>query len=85
NLWSKNILGDLRQAWHDRQMIRRAYEIVLFRTMQFWGTYRGYKQSYLMDNAVRERFYYPKGYIGKTENTAIEGHKIDYSNGSSRK
>ena len=85
SLWSKNILGDLRQSWHEGQMLRRAYEIVLFRTMQFWGTYRGYKQSYLMDNAVRERFYYPKGYIEKTENSDSTGHKIDYSNDPSTK
>ena len=47
---------------------------------QFWGTYKGYKQSYLMDNQVRERFYYPKGFVVKDKQQDDSHRRIDYSN-----
>ena len=76
-LW-KNCLHDWQQALHDKVFLKEFFNIVLFRYNQFWGTYRGYKQSYLMDNQVRERFYYPKGYVVKKPE-AQERRRIDYS------
>jgi rhamnosyltransferase len=75
-----NIKSDLKHAREDGVLIKEFFSILTFRWMQFWGTYRGYKESYIMDNAVRERFYYPKGFI-KSENEkelSREDHKIDY-------
>ncbi len=70
NLFWKNTWHDWRQAWHDRVLHKEFLEILLFRFNQFWGTYRGFKESYLLDNAVRERFYYPKGTITGRKNPA---------------
>ena len=80
NLLSKNIWSDWRQALHDGVWWRNAGSIALFRLMQFWGTYRGYKQSYLLDNQVRERFYYPKGYVHSQADPDDEHRRIDYTN-----
>ena len=77
-LW-KNCLHDWRQALHDGVLLKEFRNIFMFRLMQFWGTYRGYKQSYLMDNEVRERFYYPKDFVGKKEEKGKGRQRIDYS------
>ena len=79
NLTTKNIVSDWKQSWHDNVFGKEFINIVLFRINQFWGTYRGYKQSYLLDNEVRERFYYPKGYIVQQSETKRSRKKIDYS------
>mgnify|MGYP001319996470 CR=1 FL=1 len=80
-LWI-NCLHDWQQALHDKVFLKECLGIFLFRLHQFWGTYRGFKQSYLMDNQVRERFYYPKGYVAKKEDKegdALERKRIDYT------
>ncbi len=78
-LW-KNCRSDWQQALHDGVFLKEFFSILLFRFNQFWGTYRGYKQSYLMDNQVRERFYYPKGYILKKQDLPDDAdRRIDYS------
>ena len=78
NLLIKNWWNDWKQAAHNGVFLREFGSIFMFRLMQFWGTYRGYKQSYLLDNAVRERFYYPKGYIQKNRNEQDPDRRIDY-------
>ncbi len=79
-LFWKNCRHDWRQALHDGALLKEFLNILLFRFNQFWGTYRGYKQSYLMDNQVRERFYYPKGYVARKKEQPAEAHRlINYS------
>ena len=80
SLLTKNIVSDWKQALSDGVFLRECINIFMFRLMQFWGTYRGYKQSYLMDNAVRERFYYPKGYIQAPSSDPRESQRIRYDN-----
>ncbi|MFT4758997.1 MAG: rhamnosyltransferase [Saprospiraceae bacterium] len=79
NLVTKNIISDWKQAMHDGVFLKEFFNVILFRMNQFWGTYRGYKQSYLLDNEVRERFYYPKGYVLKEEKKIGGREKVDYS------
>jgi glycosyltransferase involved in cell wall biosynthesis len=74
-----NWISDFKQALKDGVFLKEFLSIILFRWNQFYGTYRGYKQSYLMDNHVRERFYYPKGYITKIDKSKEANRKIDYS------
>jgi rhamnosyltransferase len=83
SLLVQNMISDYRQAIHDGVFLKNLYGIYMFRLMQFWGTYRGYKQSYLMDNHVRERFYYPKDYLVKKDRKDDGNRKIDYSDLSS--
>lgn len=78
NLFAKNVWQDYRQALHDGVFIKNIRSIFLFRLMQYWGAYKGFKQSYLLDNAVRERFYYPKGYINHADKEDASHRIIDY-------
>lgn len=73
----KNWYNDYRHAIHDGVFVKNIGSIFLFRLMQFWGTYRGYKQSYLLDNAVRERFYYPEKRKGIKKDSS--NRRIDYT------
>jgi glycosyltransferase involved in cell wall biosynthesis len=54
-----NIMHDFRIAREQRVISRVWREIVWFRVMQFWGTYRGYQQSGPLTWQLRQRFYYP--------------------------
>ncbi len=79
SLLFSHCINDWKQAITDGVFLKQFWNILLFRYNQLWGTYKGYKQSYLLDNEVRERFYYPKGYITKAETKSEEGRKIDYA------
>jgi rhamnosyltransferase len=75
-----NIINDLKAAFKQKVLIKNLVSIIRFRYNQFWGTYRGYKQSYLLDNKVRERFYYPSDYKFQQEKKSTSAdRKIDYS------
>ena len=66
NLWNlinnlaSNIASDARQASHQRKLASHILEIFWFRWMQFWGTYRGYRQSGPLTWQLRQTFYYPR-------------------------
>lgn len=69
-----NIMHDLRIA-REQQVVSRVWrEIVWFRVMQFWGTYRGYQQSGPLTWQLRQRFYYPgaSGVPGKKPNREVQ-------------
>jgi glycosyltransferase involved in cell wall biosynthesis len=54
-----NIVRDLQEAGRQRVALRHAGSILWFRTMQFWGTYKGYRNSSPVTQALRQTFYYP--------------------------
>jgi rhamnosyltransferase len=54
-----NILTDLRDASRHQGGWRHMPSIAWFRTMQFWGTYRGYRGSGPVTQELRQTFYYP--------------------------
>ncbi len=58
---STNIASDLTQAARLGQLRQHMGEIFWFRWMQFWGTYRGYRQSGPLTWKLRQTFYYPHG------------------------
>ncbi len=57
-LWG-NIIADYYHAHHDCVLRNNLLSILLFRFMQFWGTYRGFLQSGPVTDRLKERFYYP--------------------------
>ena len=80
-LLTKNIWTDWKAAMQQRIWLKHFGSIIRFRYNQFWGTYVGYKQSYLLDNKVRERFYYPSDYQEqKRKQDANSNRRIDYTN-----
>ena len=59
-MFGGNTLYDWRHALADGVFTREAYGILRFRLSQFWGTYRGYRQTGNIDQHLRRRFYYPE-------------------------
>ncbi len=60
-LFIGNAGSDLSLATRERALFSEFGNIIWFRFMQFWGTYRGYKQSGPLTRELRQTFYYPGG------------------------
>ena len=58
-LFTSNVINDLFQAAKLNAIISNSSEIVKFRFMQFWGTFRGFAVSGRVSQKLRQRFYYP--------------------------
>ncbi len=56
---SSNISSDLWHSFKGRVFWNSAASVFWFRTMQFWGTYQGYRQSFEWNWQLRQTFYYP--------------------------
>ena len=54
-----NIIIDAYQAARQRIWWQNFGQIIWFRTMQFWGTYRGYRQAGPLSAQLKQTFYYP--------------------------
>lgn len=54
-----NIVSDLWHALLERRILENSLSILWFRTMQFWGTYQGYRKSGPVTAHLRQTFYYP--------------------------
>lgn len=54
-----NAWMDLRESRRQARLWRDLVAILWFRTMQFWGTYQGYRRSGPITQALRQTFYYP--------------------------
>ncbi len=73
-----NIASDLSGAAQQHQLGRRMGEIFWFRWMQFWGTYRGYRQSGPLTWQLRQTFYYPRGTGSLAPSPGRDVKPIDY-------
>ena len=58
-LFIANLTVDSARALRKGVGTRQVRDIAMFRWMQFWGTYRGYRQVDL-NRELRQRFYYPQ-------------------------
>jgi len=58
-----NAWTDVRESGRRSRLWRDLASIIWFRTMQFWGTYQGYRRSGPITQALRQTFYYPPGSI----------------------
>lgn len=75
-----NISADCYKALKERVLCRNLKSIILFRYMQFWGTYRGFAQRDVVSRKLRQTFYYPNN-LKHSINTKIENERrgrIDY-------
>ncbi|MBE0577392.1 MAG: glycosyltransferase family 2 protein [Desulfuromonadales bacterium] len=59
HMYTKNVFGDCFLAMKEGVFWRNARSILVFRLMQFWGTYRGYTQHGTISRQLKEKFYYP--------------------------
>jgi glycosyltransferase involved in cell wall biosynthesis len=59
--FTTNVASDLWHAAQQHVLTAHFGDILWFRWMQFWGTYRGYRQSGPLTWQLRQTFYYPRG------------------------
>jgi rhamnosyltransferase len=64
-----NIAMDIREAHRQASLWSDASSVVWFRTLQFWGTYQGYRHSGPITQELRQTFYYPPGLKEQTDST----------------
>ncbi len=81
HLYVANVISDCRHAGRDRLLRRWLVSILLFRLVQFWGTYRGLRQRSPVTERLRETFYYPRTWKDpRSEAAELElGRRIDYA------
>ena len=58
-LFTSNTYSDYKNALRNGATARDLYEIPLFRFMQFWGTYQGFKENGTLTSQLKQTFYYP--------------------------
>jgi glycosyltransferase involved in cell wall biosynthesis len=58
-LFVSNAWNDSQEAWKDGVLRKTLMEILTFRLMQFWGTYKGFRQQGEVPSKLKQRFYYP--------------------------
>lgn len=51
---------DLSAAWREDELLARTKEIVMFRLMQYWGTFRGNREHRRLSAQAKEAYFYPK-------------------------
>ena len=75
-----NIISDLFYATKERLLIKQSLGIIIFRVMQFYGTFQGHKQKGEVSKELRNRFYYPHRFVKnkKAEELNTESKKIIY-------
>ena len=78
HLYVSNVLSDMWHARHSGLLTAKFREILWFRWMQFWGTYRGFALSGPLTSQLRQAFYYPRGLVNSTEETRPFIAPIDY-------
>ena len=55
-----NIVQDIIRAVWDRKLFGNAYEILVFRLMQYWGTFKGLRYRSEVTRDIIRQFYYPR-------------------------
>lgn len=74
-----NIASDLFHAAREGVLWANLPSIFWFRWLQFWGTYRGYRESALLTPALRQTFYYPRGFSPPVSNEQRPVEPIRYN------
>lgn len=58
-LFASNTFSDYIHAVRESKFWANILDIPMFRLMQFWGTYQGYKHQGTITEILKRRFYYP--------------------------
>lgn len=65
--FSAGVFHDFSVSLSENQFWRTAKEIIMFRLMQYWGTYRGHNQHRILSRAQKESYYYPNADRGHSK------------------
>ncbi|MFZ6026461.1 MAG: glycosyltransferase family 2 protein [Chloroflexota bacterium] len=80
-LFLSNAASDCFHAARQKKLSQSLASILWFRWMQFWGTYRGYRQSGPLTWQLRQTFYYPHGMQVANETPPRQVAPIRYEEG----
>jgi rhamnosyltransferase len=78
-LFSSNVMSDMWHARRERVLGRTLGEILWFRWMQFWGTYRGFAISGPLTSQLKQTFYYPRRLVRRGAGAPRAVPPIDYA------
>ncbi|GAB4503983.1 MAG: glycosyltransferase [Anaerolineales bacterium] len=78
-LTTMNILSDLWHAAREKALQRSLASIFWFRFMQFYGTFKGYRESGLLTPQLRETFYYARARQPASRSVRRDVEPIRYS------
>lgn len=78
-LTTGNIINDGFHAMNEGLLLKNLVSIVQFRTMQFWGSYQGFRQEGQIDNQLKKRFYYPNEFKREPTREVEPGERIVYN------
>lgn len=79
SLFFRNVFSDACNAKERRLLKKQFLNIIKFRWLQFYGTYRGYRRSGPLTWELRKSFYYPRnGYKKPYDHTRNDIDPIDY-------
>ncbi len=59
-LLASNVARDLAAALRRGVLLSKVFEVLMFRTMQYWGTYRGMNYRSPLTHELIMKFYYPR-------------------------
>ena len=79
-LATSNIISDTRHAIKQGKLSRSWASIIWFRSMQFWGTYQGYRHSGPLTWQLRQTFYYPRDPLHSHSENNRSVNPISYQN-----
>lgn len=74
-----NIVSDCFHAIHEGVFWKNLWDIIQFRTLQFWGSYQGFKQKGDVNAELKRKFYYPNQFNRKIQSDSEPGERILYS------
>ena len=77
-LYVSNVLSDAWHAVRTGSLPARFREILWFRWMQFWGTYRGFALSGPLTGQLKQTFYYPRGFDGPAKFAPRDISPLEY-------
>lgn len=81
-LLTTNTIADYYHAWHDGLLRDNLLSIPLFRLMQFWGSYQGFRQQGSISSQLKQTFYYPRELSRLTVTSSKNEQRkiVDYNN-----
>jgi hypothetical protein len=77
-MWIKTSLSDLNQARRDKVLLENFFKIIMFRIMQYWGTFQGFHYGGSIDQNLHRTFYYPPHILDKKIPKKRTIEPIDY-------
>lgn len=69
------ILNDVSAALEQKNLLKNLGSIISFRTMQFWGSYKGQNENKKISREQKEAYYYPRLSSKPSKNTGLTNKK----------